>query len=176
MSLLRLKRLLLAVTAMCWLGAIALLAVSFLLPVKRTAEPESLASTVTDVNSDEAEAPSLIQQFLPHWKKPLRRPLVDPPPEEKKPKQPIAATKATVLPNVELVGTIVDGDRVWAMLQIGQGQFEVCKEGSVVMIGAINVEVLQVASDAVQLRHQSHEVRLPLKRPARIDFNPPQEK
>lgn len=176
MSLLRLKRLLLAATAVCWLGAIALLALSYFLPVEPPADSESLAAITPDEKSDDDEAPSLIQQFLPHWKKPLRRPLVDPPPEEKKPKQPVATTKVTALPNVELVGTILDGDRVWAMLQIGQNQFEVCKEGSVVLIGAINVEVLEVASDAVQLRHQSQEVRVPLKRPARTDFNPPQEK
>lgn len=169
MTVVRLRRLLLAFVTLCGLSVVLILLWAFAWPIGFSAPNAAALELPTQPTPDSVPTnESLVQQFLPHWKKRLRQPLQDPPPAEPKESKPTAATaKSVPLPNVELLGTITDGMQTWAMLQTGPNQMELCKSGDSIQVGNVSLKIVEVEASQVLLRHQEKEIRVPLKQPAR---------
>ena len=169
MTVVRLRRLLIAFVTLCGLSVVIVLLWAFAWPIGFSAPDASALELPTpSAPGSVPTTESLVQQFLPHWKKRLRQPLQDPPPVEPKESKPTAAAaKSVPLPNVELLGTITDGMQTWAMLQTGPNQMELCKPGDSIQVGNFSLKVIGVETDQVVLRHQEKEIRVALKQPAR---------
>ena len=166
MTVVRLRRLLLSFVTLCGLSAVAILLWAFAWPIGFAAPDASALELPTPSVSDTSPpTETLVKSFLPHWKKRLRQPLQDPPPAELKPV--VAPIKPIPLPNVELLGTILDGAQTWAILQIGPQQIELCKPGDAVQVGNVSLKILNVEPSEILLNHQGQEVRITLKQPPR---------
>ena len=166
MNVVRLRRLLLALVTLCGLSVVIVLLWAFALPIGFSA-PDASALELPSLPAPDSASTTetLVQRFLPHWKKRLRQPLQDLPVNEAK---PVAITVRPVpLPNVELMGTITDGEQTWAMLQTGPNQLELCKPGDSIQVGNVSLKIIGVETSQIVLSHQGNEVRVPLRQSPR---------
>lgn len=166
MTVIRLRRLLLGFVVLCGIGSMGVLLWALAWPLGFSV-PDASALEVKTPSTSESVLPteSLVQRFLPHWKKRLRQPLQDPTPVEAKPAA--SKVKSVPLPNVELLGTITDGMQTWAMLQTGPNQLELCKSGDSIQVGNVTLEIVVVEANQVVLRHHGNEICVALKQPLR---------
>lgn len=167
MTVVRLRRLLLGFVTMCGLSVVVILLWAFAWPIGFSVPDASQLELTTQATPDSVAATeSLVQSFVPHWKKRLRQPLQDPPTAE--PKPAATAAKSVPLPNVELLGTITDGAQTWAMLQIGPNQLELGKPGDSIQVGNFSLQIVNIEESHVVLLHQGNEIRVALKQPVRL--------
>lgn len=124
-----------------------------------------------------AEEPAPRQQVdlkAAYWSKRLQRPTVDPPPVVTAPK-PVAPSVVAIpkppptLPNVELVGTIIDSEQTYGIFQIGSGQtaattaVETLKPGDKLPGPNKGAEVVSVTDKQAVVKYQEQEFTLKIK-------------
>ena len=112
------------------------------------------SGTRRDGNPPDGSTPTL-EQFQAVWDKPLRRPLVDPPPttDPKPPPRPTAPPLTA-----KLIGTIVEGDHATALFALPDGSIELKDEGEVVQ-GSTIVSIKKWGV-TLQVNNQMQELRL----------------
>jgi type II secretory pathway component PulC len=99
-----------------------------------------------------------LAQFEPLCRRPLRRPLYDPPPKAK-PAPVVVAQKPPPL-NVRLVGTALEPDHSMAMLLTSRGTIEMKAVGDKLDDTPDSAELTSIEQDRVTLRYHGQTVRL----------------
>ncbi len=118
-----------------------------------------------------AEEPAPRQQVdlkAAYWSKRLQRPTVDPPPVVAAPK-PVAPSVVALpkppptLPNVELLGTVIDRDQAYGFFQVAANLVETCKQGDLLPGPLKGAEVISVTDKQAIVKYQGQEFTLKVK-------------
>ena len=115
-------------------------------------------SGIHDGKNLRAAMPTLAE-FEPLCRRPLRRPLYDPPPKAK-PAPVVVAPKPPPPLSVRLLGTAVEPDHSMAMLLTARGTIEMKAVGDKLDDMPDAAEVTKIEQDCVTLRYHGQTVRL----------------
>ncbi len=128
----------------------------------------------TETAADEPTPHKQVDLKAAYWSKRLQRPTIDPPPVVTTPK-PVAPTVVAppkpppTLPNVELLGTIIDSEQTYGIFQIGSGQtaastlVETLKPGDKLPGPNKGAELVSVTDNQAVVKYQGQEFTLKVK-------------
>jgi len=118
------------------------------------------------IASEQLEETSVsLAQFDAFWKRPLRRPLYDPPPKPKpKPKPRPVRVRRTPPPNVLLLGTIVETGHSKAIVQVNGGKMELKGVGDFVGPKGSTIQVERVEPELLVLRRHKDLFSIPIQK------------
>jgi len=150
-----------AAAGLLWLGAALALSWAICGSAGDISQP---ASQTTDSKPTKAvegrfQCPAL-KDFEQVWRKPLRRPLFDPPPPAAV-AAPVVAPQPPPLP-IKLLGTAIELEHSLAMLAMPPNVIRVCRVGDCVGQAPNQIEILEIEADWVAVR--SNGEKLVLKR------------
>ena len=105
------------------------------------------------------QAPLSLKEFEPHWNKPLRRPIFDPPPVV------IPPPKKEVPPplNVRLVGTIIEPGETVAMLANARNSLEFKKVGDSWGAGKLLATITAIENSRVTIQYAGETIVLTMQ-------------
>jgi hypothetical protein len=147
MRVARVKMLLWLTSAAGLGGAAAALVAAWRLPLDATVPPDP-GARVTETTPTTTPSLPPLASFEPAWRRPLRRPLADPPP----PASPVLASAQPAKPPnlmVRLVGTIVDGQHPRGVFLVGLAGIELKAVGE----KAGGAEILRVDENTATLSY-----------------------
>jgi hypothetical protein len=121
-------------------------------------EQRPMARSGSHDGKDHRTAMPTLAQFEPLCRRPLRRPLYDPPPKTKS--APVVVAKTPPPLNVRLVGTALEPDHSMAMLLTSCGTIEMKSVGDKLDDTPDSAELTSIEQDRVTLRYHGQTVRL----------------
>jgi hypothetical protein len=143
-------------------AAVGVLVWSLFWPIEKS--PVTVSQPVTQSASRKVQRPVLptLKQFEPFWKRQMRRPLFDPPPNT-----PVASSATVQKPpsslGVRLLGTVTEPGRSVAMLMTTRGTIEIKAVGERLGDMPDGAEVVSVNTDRAVLRYHGETISLELE-------------
>jgi hypothetical protein len=126
-----------------------------------TVMPKTAASSRRQLNDTHSSITSgrpepTREDFAKLWQRPLRRPLYDPPP-------PKPVVRALPPLQVEVLGTIIEGQNSMAMVRSERGNVEYKRVGDTLGPTDSPASVLEIGSDAIVVERGEERVTLRVK-------------
>ncbi len=123
---------------------------------------------MTETAAEEPAPHKQVDLKAPYWSKRLQRPTIDPLPVVTTPKPvapPVVAPPKPppTLPNVELLGTVIDRDQAYGFFQVAANLVETCKQGDPLPGPLKGAEVISVTDKQAVVKYQGQEFTLKVK-------------